>query len=181
MMQRVATVVLSSSILGVAYAQDTGEVPGNPGFFILLANLDPALDDDYCWDVVGGSAESGDRMQAHSCHNRLGPAGDQQFTSDYPSLGNIYVTQADLCVQARRLRAGSDLFVTECSSSSSQVWVSSSDGRVHPADDTSLCVTVERGMPDGIDLYNRHLTLETCADFSTRLTAWSIPGGSVGV
>jgi hypothetical protein len=179
-MRPLSTIPLLAGFAGIANAQDTGMVPENPGFFILVANLDPALDDEYCWDVVGGSAESGDRVQAHSCHNRLGPAGDQQFTTDYPNLGNIYVTQADLCLQARRLRAGSDLFVTECSSASSQVWVSSSDGRVHPSDDTSLCVTIERGMPDGVDLYNRHLTLETCTSVGTRLTSWSIPGGSVG-
>lgn len=181
-MRRSSTITIIAGFASIANAQDTGvEVPANPGFMVLLADLDPSLDDEYCWDVLGGSAESGDRVQAHSCHNRLGPAGDQELTSDYPNLGNIYVTQADLCVAARRVRPGGELFVAECSASTTQSWIASSDGRVHPADDTSLCVTIERGAPDGISLYNRHLTLEPCADYTPRLTAWSVPGGSVGL
>ena len=181
-MPRSSTIPFLALFASTANAQDTGAaVPDNPGFITLLADLDPSVDGDYCWDVVGGSAESGDRVQAHSCHNRLGPEADQELTTDYPDVGNIYVTLADLCVAARRVVAGAQLYVTECSTSTTQSWISSSDGRVHPADDTSLCVTVGRGMPDGVSLYNRTLTLQACADSTARLTAWSIPGGSVGI
>ena len=170
-----------AAFASTASAQDTGAVPDNPGFITLLADLDPSVDGDYCWDVVGGSAESGDRVQAHSCHNRMGPEADQELTTDYPEVGNIYVTLADLCVAARRVVAGAQLYATECSTSTTQSWISSSDGRVHPADDTSLCVTIARGMPDGVSLYNRTLTLQPCADYTSRQTAWALPGGSVGI
>ena len=179
---RSSTIAFIAGFVGIANAQDTGvEVPVNPGFITLVADLDPRVDGDYVWDAAGGSAESGDRVQAHSLHHRpMGPAPDQQLTTDYPNLGNIYVTQADLCVAARRVLAGAQLYVTECSTSTTQSWIASSDGRVHPTDDTSLCVTIARGMPNGISLYNRDLTLEPCADYPLRLTAWSVPGGSLG-
>jgi hypothetical protein len=179
-MARHLAIVSLTAFAAIARAQDTG-LPDNPGFFTLVEDLDPAIDGDYCWDVIGGTASTGKRVQAHSCHDFVMPANDQQFTSDYPDLGNIYVTQADLCLQARRVRAGADLFVTACSSSSAQSWVSSADGQIHPADDTSLCITIERGAPDGVSLYNRGLLLQACADFASRLTEWSIPGGSVGL
>jgi hypothetical protein len=177
-----SSIVFATLFASTALAQDTGTaVPDNPGFITLLADLDPSVEGDYCWDAVGGSADSGDWMQAHSCHNRMGPMSDQELTTDYPEVGNIYFTLADLCVAARRVVAGAQIYVAECSTSTTQSWISSSDGQVHPADDTSLCVTIARGRPDGVSLYNRGLTLQPCADYPLRQTAWSIPGGSVGI
>ncbi len=123
-------------------------------------------------------------MQAHTCHGRAGVVPeDQEYTTDYPDVGNIYVTQADLCVQAARTIAGGRLFVTTCSSDRRQMWVSSDDGQIHPASDPSLCWTVEPirpGEPDGPRSHKRELTLETCADVGAPYTTWWIPGGSVG-
>lgn len=182
-MHRSSTIPLIAAFASAANAQDTGvERPANPGSVMLVADLDPNVDGAYCWDAVGGSAESGDRLQAHGCHDRpMGPAGDQQITGDYPNVGNLYFTQSDLCIAPRRVLAGAELFVTECSTSTSLSWIASSDGRVHPADDTSLCVTAGRGLPNGISLYKRSLTLEPCADYPARLTTWSVPGGSIGI
>ena len=180
-MRRSSTFPLIAVFASTAHAQDTGtEVPENPGSIALVADLDPSIDGAYCWDAVGGSAEREDRLQAHGCHDRpMGPAGDQQITTDYPNLGNIYFTQSDLCVAPRRVIAGAQLYVTDCSTSTT--WIASSDGRVHPASDTSLCVTAGRGLPNGISLYKRDLTLESCADYPARLNTWSVPGGSIGI
>ena len=182
-MRRSSTFSLIAALASTANAQDTGtEVPANPGSIMLVADLDPGIEGAYCWDAVGGSAEIGDRLQGHGCHDRpMGPAGDQELTSDYPNVGNIYATQSDLCIAPRRVLAGAELFVTECSTSTTLSWIASSDGRVHPADDTSLCVTIGPGRPNGISLYKRTLTLQPCADYPTRLNTWSVPGGSIGI
>ena len=164
------------SIASAALAQDTG-TPTNPGRIALVE-----WPDEYCADVIGGSVESGEVLQAHSCHGRGGVTPeDQEFTTDDPNVGNIYVTQADLCVQAVRLVAGARLKVSECSPTERrQVWISTEDGQIQPAYDTSLCWAMEPRPPAAPGNHKRTITLEPCADVDARFTVWSMPGGSVG-
>jgi hypothetical protein len=173
--------------LDAARGDDTGmDLPPNPGTIRLVDELDPVPDGDaFCVDVRGGSTESGDLLQVHNCHLRMGSVPeDQEYTTDYPGIGNIYATQADLCVEVRGpARAGASLRVVECSASSGQVWVAGADGWIHPASDTTLCWAVENvprtpGVPDRNT--KRGLTLETCEDVSARLVTWLVPGGSIG-
>jgi hypothetical protein len=174
----------------VAHADDTGvPVPPNPGFIELVDELDrhPNPGDAYCVDIAGPTVEIGDGLQAHNCHtDRRGrPADDQRFTTDFPNLGNLYATVGHVCVEAQDVLPGGLLHVVECSPSSSQLWVASDDGQIHPADDTSLCLSVEtgpRGLPSGPGKNPaRDLTLETCAEVHWKLTTWFVPGGSVGL
>jgi hypothetical protein len=164
------------TVAGAALAQDTG-APANPGRIALVE-----WPDEYCADAIGGSVEPGEILQAHTCHGRGGVTPeDQEFTTDYPNAGNIHVTQADLCIEAARLVAGGRLVVSTCSASDRrQMWVSSEDGQIHPASDTSLCWTVEQRPPAAPGNHKRDLTLEPCADVGARFATWSIPGGSVG-
>ena len=164
------------SIARAASAQDTGAA-ANPGRIELVE-----WPGEYCADVIGGSVEPGEVLQAHTCHGRAGVTPeDQEYTTDSPGAGNIYVTQADLCVAAARMVAGGRLIVTECSATDRrQLWVSTEDGQIHPASDTSLCWAVESRPPAAPGNHKRDLTLEACSDVNTRFIVWSIPGGSIG-
>jgi hypothetical protein len=164
-------------LASVALAQDTG-APANPGPIDLVAWRDDPH--PYCIDVSGTSPEPGDRVQVHDCHLRLGEIPpDQEYTTDYPSVGNIYLTQAELCVEARAV-AGARLVLAECSSTAArQLWVATEDdGQIHPASDTSLCWAMQTRPTPGT--HRRAVTLEPCADVNDRFLAWGIPGGSVG-
>ena len=164
------------SFARAVFAQDTGE-PANPGHLALLEWLDSTF--PYCADVIGGTPEVGKILQTHDCHERMGVIPpDQEVTTNYPDVGNLYLTQADLCIAAGRLVAGSRLSVVECSSTDRrQLWVSTDDGQIHPVGNTDLCWT----MADTLGMsHKRDLTLENCADFDALYNAWQIPGGSVG-
>jgi hypothetical protein len=165
------------SLASAAFAQDTG-APANPGHLALLEWLDDTY--PFCADVIGGTPEPGKILQTHDCHDRMGVIPeDQEFTTNYPDVGSIYLTQADLCIAAGRLVAGSRLVVSECSATDRrQRWVSTEDGQIHPASNTDLCWAMET-RPSGTS-HKRELTLETCADVEARFVTWSIPGGSVG-
>jgi hypothetical protein len=162
------------SLARVASAQDTG-APANPGW-IEVAELPGD-----CADVITGRANPGEPLQVHACHLRDGAIpGDQEFTTDTPRVGNIYITQADFCVEAERVEAGAGLIVARCSTGPRQRWVSTDDGQIHPKSDTTLCWAVGGNRPGPGGGHTRELTLEVCSDVAARLTAWSIPGGSVG-
>ncbi len=169
-------------------AVDTGAVEPARGSIILADQLDEKADGDlYCAEVLGVTVDEGDRMQVHTCKDRPLPAEDADFTNDYPDSGNIYVTQADLCVAVQRLRAGSYLDVVACSARDArQQWDSKGDGQIHPASDESLCWAVDPGTSGRCGnptctKYKRTLTLQPCADYDTRFITWSIPGGAVGL
>jgi hypothetical protein len=197
--RRLTLLPLVAASAVVAYAKDTGTVdtgavdsgavvPANPGSVILVDPLDEAADGEfYCADVLGSTVDEGDRMQVHTCNHRPLPAEDMEFTTDYPHSGNIYVTQADLCVAARRLRAGSYLNVVACSARDAhQQWDSKGDGQIHLASDDTLCWAVDPGL-HGLcgnprcTNYKRTLRLQPCADYDATFITWSIPGGAVGL
>ena len=180
----------------VAYAQDdtgdtgdTGVVVPARGEITLVAMLNERDDGEYyCLDIFGSTVQDNDGMQVHTCKDRPRPAEDMDFTVNAPSVGYINVTQVDdLCVAMQRPVAGAHLNVVACSSDDPrqlQQWVSDAAGQIHPASDSSLCLTVAEdwmcGNP-GCTNYKRILTLQACADFDTRYNTWSIPGGSVGL
>jgi hypothetical protein len=157
-----------------AVAQDSGLIP-------LDDPLDQPAGDSYCVDVSGLVVDSGIMMQAHTCKSPI--TEDQVFTVDEPLLGNVSVTDYDLCVTASRVAAGARLVTAECTRAATQRWVSSADGQIHPTGDRSLCWTVDarpRGAPAGGGYLKRTLTLQACADFDAEYNTWVVPGGSVG-
>jgi hypothetical protein len=179
----------AAATAAVAYAQDTGDTGVVPvrGMITLTDPLNERADGEYyCLDIFGSTVEDGDGMQVHTCKVRPRPAEDMDFTVNAPSLGYINVTQADdLCVTMQRPRAESRLNVLACSSTdTNQQWISDAAGEIHPASDTTLCLTVADtrmcGNP-GCTNYKRILTLETCAGLDTKYITWTIPGGSIGL
>jgi len=182
----------AAATAAVAYAQDTGDtgtvVPVR-GSITLVAQLNERDDGEYyCLDIFGSTVSENDGMQVHTCKDRPRPAEDMDFTVNAPSVGYINVTQVDdLCVAMQRPVAGSRLNVVACSSTDPrqlQQWISDEYGKIHPASDSTLCLTVAEdfmcGNP-GCTNYKRILTLEACADYDTRYNTWSIPGGSIGL
>jgi hypothetical protein len=180
----------AAALTAVAYAQDTGDtgvvVPAR-GNIVLVDPLNEAADGDfYCFDVWGDTVENPDGTQAHTCKNRPVEAEDQIFTIDSPNPGNIQVTlieAEDLCVEMARPRAGAELSIVPCSTSSRQLFASDAAGQIHPASDTSLCLTVSHtrmcGNPSCSN-YKRTVALQRCAG-DEKFNTWSIPGGSLGL
>jgi len=179
----------ATAAAAVAYAQDTADTGAEStrGSIILTDPLNEREDGEfYCLDIFGSTVEPDDGMQVHTCKDRPRPAEDMDFTVDTPNLGNINVTQYDsLCVSTmRRAAVGQHLAVVDCSSTDMrQQWIADVDGQIHPAADTTLCLTVADtrmcGNPDCSN-YKRNLTVQTCADVDARYITWTIPGGTLG-
>jgi len=155
-----------------ALAQDAGLIQ-------LEDPLDQPAGDHYCADVVGTDVEAGLTMQAHTCKGR--GTDDQVFTTDAPRTGKISLSDYGLCLMAERVAAGSSIVTAACGRDSRQLWVSTRNGQIHPADDESLCWTAGEGRsePAGGGFLKRALTLEACADFGARYNTWIVPG-SIG-
>ena len=180
----------ATAAAAVAYAQDTADTgaASTRGSIILTDPLNERADGDfYCLDIFGSTVEPNDGMQVHTCKDRPRPAEDMDFTVDTPNLGNINVTQHDdLCVSTMRKAAvGQHMVVVTCSSTDMrQQWVSDGDGLIHPASDTTLCLTVADtrmcGNPDCSN-YKRTLTLQDCGSVDPKYNIWTIPGGTIGL
>jgi len=151
-----------------ALAQDSGWIQ-------LEDPLDQPAGDHYCADVVSTEVEPELDLQAHTCKGT--GTDDQVFTIDAPRTGKISLPDYGLCVEAESVASGSSLFVTACARDSKQQWVSTRDGRIHPAGDASLCWTAAegRGEDAGGGFLKRGLTLEACADFDARYNTWIVP------
>ena len=149
-----------------ALAQDSGWI-----------QLEAPLDESrhYCADVVGTDVEPDLLLQAHTC--KRGMLDDQVFTIDAPRTGKISLPDYGLCLMAESSAAGASIVTTSCIRDPRQLWSSTADGRIHPADDGSLCWTVAegRGEDAGGGFLKRVLTLEACADFAARYNTWIAP------
>jgi Ricin-type beta-trefoil lectin domain len=184
--QLAGLVFLSSS---AAWADDTGDtgvepVPANPNFIVLADMLDEAPDmQHYCADVAGSDVKTGTHMQAHTCKV---PTDDELFTTNSPKRGNIYVTDHDMCITAESIAIGSELIVKPCrTTSATQIWQSTIDGKIQPRSDASLCWTVDTKIHGHVagamgDHLKRVLTLQVCDDFDDKYNTWILPGGFVG-
>jgi hypothetical protein len=168
---------------GLTTARAADPIP-NPGFVVLVAQLDEAKGNDwYCTDVAGSEVLTDSFLQAHTCKE---PTHDELFETNSPSVGNIYVSDHNLCLTAARVTAGSEIIVTPCDSlDTRQQWVSTAGGQIQPVDDPTLCWTVDTkliGAPAGAsnDHLQRAMSLQACADFDAKYTTWLIPGGYVG-
>jgi hypothetical protein len=188
-------VSLAAVFAAVANAQDTGTTAIPSGMIQLTDELDEAEDGEwYCFDSFGDTVEEGDGIQVHTCKDRPeGFSEDQDWTPNSPNMGQIETTQVPgYCVQAQRIAAGAWLNVEPCTTTRvdrRQDWVAGSDGQIHPASDTSLCLAVTKGVhgmcgnPDCSN-FKRNVQLQACADYSMgkdyRYITWTIPGGSIG-
>jgi hypothetical protein len=149
------------------------------GFLALRAPLDQPAGERYCADVIGMVVDADLRIQAHTCK---APSNDQLFSTDVPRLGKIYVTDHDLCIEATASDVGATMFTAECGATPTQRWTSSA-GQIHPADDATLCWTVDArpvGEPAGGGNLKRDLTLQPCADFDAEYNTWNVPGAPIG-
>jgi hypothetical protein len=173
-------------VFGVLASVGTEPAPvmPNPNFIVLKDQLDEVWDNDfYCADVAGTDVHAGNILQMHTCKE---PVNDELFETNTPVSGNIYVVERVLCVTAAKLAAGSQLIVDTCvAGDSAQHWMSTSDGQIQLASDSTLCWTASgelAGTGAGAegDHLSRTLTLELCAGSDAKYHSWLLPGGYVG-
>ena len=166
---------------------DTGSfqgTPPNPGFVMLLDPLDSPKDAHYCADVAGKGVEADDILNAHTCK---APIDNEPFATDSPEFGQIASANfSKLCIESGSVTEGGSLRMETCSTATTQSWVSSEAGEIHPADDLTLCWVVdsEAGTPVGGGAGNgelrRPLTLERCDSVEDARKLWAVPCGNVG-
>lgn len=156
------------------------DVPGNPWFVRLTDPLDEP--EFYCADVPGHAKtiQLDAAMQAHTCKDTADD--DQEFRTNYPVVGQIYLEDYALCVEAGAATAGSQLFTVDCDGDEAlQQWKDLLGGKIALAD-SELCWAVSAGKGEvagGVSNLKRDLTLESCSGDGS-LLEWTMAGGSVG-
>ncbi len=155
------SVILSSSFLTNASAE---------GLF--LRNLH-TLDDEYrgyCLDIPGARERINrdSSLGARACkyiENNV----DQMF--EWVAPDRIRATEYEnLCLAADRFEEGGELYVQDCSTAANQKWSLSADGRLGPAANVDLCVTLSEdrritNSPAGLATiyHSRDLSLAACS------------------
>ncbi len=143
-----------------------------------LVKLKDPLDEPefYCLDVPGWGRGLNLKapLTAHTCKPG---ADDEIFQTDYPHEGQLSMPAYSLCVQADRAEAGARLRMKECSDAVLQkfTWT---DGRVHPAGASGLCLAVAdaAGEPTGGPSHLRlDISLEPCVSVPPVRSEWLIP------
>ena len=158
--------------------------PPNPGFIMLVDPLDSPKDAHYCADVAGAGVEKDDVVQAHTC---AFPIDNEPFATDAPEFGQIAaVNYKNLCVEAKSVDVDGLVRIEECSSSTTQNWVSSVAGEIHPADNLDLCWVVSdaAGQPAGggasTTELRRQISIQRCDSVADMYKLWVVPCGNVG-
>ncbi len=149
-----------------------------------LIQLQAPLDEPeyYCVDVPGfrSNVQLQSALMAHTCKPG---AADETFTVNHPSPGQIFMEAYDLCVQAERAEAGSELFLKACSDSPLQRFDFTADAEIrllHP-DAEELCLTVAAGTGEatgGPSHLRRDMMFQTCSDIEPERSYWTIPAPS---
>lgn len=144
----------------------------------LIQLVDPLDEPEfYCVDVPGFG--SGLQLQAaliaHTCKPN-GPA-DEIFAFA-PDTGQFRMPAYDLCLEAARAEAGSQLFLKACADHPHQQFGMSTDGLIRLSA-TQLCLAVDAGAgtpTGGPSHLRRDLGLDLCPADGSSLTRWKMPG-----
>lgn len=167
-----------------ACAQSTSEttvlnVPSDPPYIVLSANLDEPNGYGFCMDTYGPGQS--DLMQTHSCKpakegversyaghdTRFEYNADTQQIMSYPFEG--------YCMQALVATGLSVFALLECSDHPRQKFVYSADDEsIRLAEDQSRCVTVAAETVPAGPWVKRPLNLETCDDVESSLKRWTV-------
>jgi hypothetical protein len=157
--------------------QTSSELASTAGLIQLQNPLDEP--EFYCVDVPGAglSLNLQSALQAHTC--KLTAAEDETFTFNYPSVGQIYMEAFQLCVEADRVAAGTELRLQECADQPRQRF-EYRDGliRLHDAGAGTLCLAIApgAGTPTGGPSHlRRDLALQPCGEVEAALSEWQIP------
>ena len=137
--------------------------------------LEDPLDEPefYCVDVAGfgASLNVNGPLQAHTCKPG---ADDEMFAFNRPSLGQLYLVEHDLCLEAE----GGIVYVRSCSESPLQRFTYGDD-KTFRLESDGLCLAVAggEGQPAGGRSHlRRDLLLSPCAEVEPGLSRWVFPG-----
>ncbi len=162
----------------LAVQNDSDRATPADGLIQLQATLDEP--EYYCVDVPGfrSNVQLQSALMVHTCKPG---AEDETFTVNHPSPGQIFMEAYDLCVQADRAEAGSELYLKACSDSPLQRFAFTTDAEIrllHTSPD-DLCLTVAAGTGEptgGPSHLRRDVMFQTCSDIEPELSHWTIPG-----
>lgn len=150
----------------------------------LVQLLDPLDEPEYyCIDVPGfrQSLNLDGALTAHTCKPN---ADDEMFTFNYPAVGQFYMPAYERCMEARSAEASAELSMAECTDSPLQQFSYYDDGSIQLKGNAAIpfCIAVadQAGEPTGGPSHlRRDLMLSPCADVSTTLSQWDLPGPTV--
>lgn len=147
---------------------------------MLISNLDESR--GYCLDIAGGQGKQAPverGLQAHTCYNYTGGIlEDQGFDIQLISQGAFRIIYFDVCMTAL-LEEGAAISLEECNSSDNQNFLLKANGHISPAQNSSLCLTVDSdnkregrgGSPAHV---MRPVSLQLCDDSKNDYQRWTL-------
>lgn len=158
---------------------DVPEVPSDPPYIVLSANLDEPNGYGFCMDTSGPGQS--DLMQTHTC--KPTKAGEPQNYSgndtrfEYQEETQKIESYAfeGFCMQALIARRKTEFALLKCSDHPRQKFVySAEDKSLRLSEDQNRCVTVASETVPAGPWVKRPLKLETCDDIDASLKQWTV-------
>ncbi len=163
--------ILFALALGPMAANATPASPLTPSPVIFLSdNLDEPAKRGFCLDTKGRGIS--DRMHIHTCKTE---GGDVQFRFD--NEGHLRsVAFPNLCAEITSTDpATADFLLNTCSNAASQQFnYDASTSRIHPRQDTSLCLAAGRSTRVNPPFAAHALVLADCGSTPTKNTSWTV-------
>lgn len=135
----------------------------------------------FCFDIRGykESADIKKGLQAHTCYSYQGSiAVDQGFSVEKISVGEFYIPNFEVCMEAENTNPPSALKLDSCSRSSLQKFVLNENGSISLENNKNLCVTISSeasregggGSPPHLI---RNVNLENCNSNKLKYQTWA--------
>tara|TARA_Y100000817_G_scaffold203958_1_gene159830 strand:- start:1007 stop:1552 length:546 start_codon:yes stop_codon:yes gene_type:complete len=135
----------------------------------------------FCLDIKGykESADIKKGLQAHTCYSYQGSiAVDQGFSLEQINIGEFYLPNFDVCMEANLADSDASVKLEKCSKNAMQKFILNSNGSISLQDNQNLCLTIssERSQEGGggnPPHLIRNLTLENCDLTQLNYQAWA--------
>tara|TARA_B100000674_G_scaffold17650_1_gene12597 strand:- start:17 stop:571 length:555 start_codon:yes stop_codon:yes gene_type:complete len=135
----------------------------------------------FCFDIRGykESADIKKGLQAHTCYSYQGNiAVDQGFSVEKISVGEFYIPNFEVCIEAENTNPSSALKLESCSKGGLQKFVINENGSISLENNKNLCVTIssERSREGGggnPPHLIRNLNLENCNLINLKYQTWA--------
>ena len=160
--------ILSSCNEKVAQDDDMHSQHANIVEIYLIDSLDEPR--GFCLDIKGykESADIKKGLQAHTCYSYQGSiAVDQGFSLEQINIGEFYLPNFDVCMEANLADSDASVKLEKCSKNAMQKFILNSNGSISLQDNQNLCLTIsseisrEGGGGNPPHLI-RNLTLDYC-------------------
>lgn len=133
----------------------------------------------YCLDIPGNRENlDGIQLNVHSCKEGMWHR-DTIFSRERSELGDLYMPEYGLCVEASSGEPGSTVHLGECSGEQTQKW-DFGTSNVRPRANTDLCLTVSEvpgeltsgGLAYPTRFKSREISLELCSEQISDRQGW---------